>query len=576
VGPGERDGDEVGDGAVGADTEIDSEVPAPEAWVAPEDPFDWGVLPVELDLEPLGQALLEGAPSSPVTASVRLADGPPLAVRVTMIGENEGGFAGKPRLALRFVDGEGEVVRHGTDGVVLGPMTEDPSQMRERLVHLIHRFVGVAAPRATHARLAVHGEDFGLYVMSEPVTSPTFLAVAGGALGAVFVSRDRTDLWPWQVADYLQLSGDGAAREGLDELAAALETFRLARLDGNPIPLVEAVGARLDLWGFVDQMALQIWIGHWAGYARSALGFGLHVGPGDAGGARRVTFLPVALGRSLAAGDAPNPWIGGGKLVWQCRDDAECRSELGAALRRVIEVARVKRFDEAASALRFIIGAEVASDPRRAESEAEVRAAQDELLWELSQRSGWVEANLGCAEPGEVDADGDGFSPCTADCDDDRDDVYPGAPEQCNLRDDDCDGVLDDAAECEPCVEVESPREGVRWHLCFRPQTWADARAQCQERGGELASITSEDEGLAFQRATLGLQWASWWLGLSDQEAEGTFVWADGEPVTFAPWSDGEPNDSGGREDCAQVVPWSGRWNDLDCARTLPFVCQSP
>jgi hypothetical protein len=324
------------DGSDDVSVETDLEVDAPAPWVPPDDPFEWGVVPVDLDLDPVAQALLEGAPSASVTASVRLADGPPLAVRVTMVGDNAGGFAGKPGLVLRFVDGEDDVARHGTDGLVLGPMTEDPSQMRERLVHLIHRLVGVAAPRSTHARLTVQGEDFGLYAMTEPVTSPTFRGRVGGAAGAVFVSRDRVDLWPWQVADYLQVTGDGAAREGLDDLAAALETFRLARLNGNPVPLVEAVGAQLDLWGFVDQVALQIWVGHWTGYGRSASGFGLLVGPSEGESPRRVTFLPMALGRSLAAGDAPNPWLGGGKLVGQCRGRAAKgqRGGAGEAVRR--------------------------------------------------------------------------------------------------------------------------------------------------------------------------------------------------------------------------------------------------
>ena len=43
-----------------------------------------------------------------------------------------------------------------------------------------------------------------------------------------------------------------------------------------------------------------------------------------------------------------------------------------------------------------------------------------------------------------ADGDGDGFGICAGDCDDDDDTIYPGAPELCDGKDNDCNGIIDD------------------------------------------------------------------------------------------------------------------------------------
>jgi collectin sub-family protein 10 len=93
--------------------------------------------------------------------------------------------------------------------------------------------------------------------------------------------------------------------------------------------------------------------------------------------------------------------------------------------------------------------------------------------------------------------------------------------------------------------------------------------------------VTLPDEGA---RAELSAALAAMygpvehWLGLSDREEEGRFVWSDGrslEETGLAPFAPGEPNDFGSGEDCVHTVR-EGLWNDLDCGAALPFVCERP
>jgi Lectin C-type domain len=59
------------------------------------------------------------------------------------------------------------------------------------------------------------------------------------------------------------------------------------------------------------------------------------------------------------------------------------------------------------------------------------------------------------------------------------------------------------------------------------------------------------------------------WIGLTDIVNEGAMEWVDGTPFDFEKFRTGEPNDSGGREDCVMMTSDGvGGWADSYCLDT--------
>jgi len=172
-----------------------------------------------------------------------------------------------------------------------------------------------------------------------------------------------------------------------------------------------------------------------------------------------------------------------------------------------------------------------------------------------------------------VDGDGDGPSVCDGDCDDSRAVSHPGGTEICDGFDNDCDGAIDNGAVCGRCQVGHY--EGHAYLFCPDALAWEAARAACIEWGHELAAFNNEPEERWVSDAAGVIAGRSWWIGFNDIETEGTFVWSNGDPVTWTHWAGGEPNNAGGGEDCMEIR-WRGyAWNDNRCHSPHPYVCET-
>lgn len=102
-------------------------------------------------------------------------------------------------------------------------------------------------------------------------------------------------------------------------------------------------------------------------------------------------------------------------------------------------------------------------------------------------------------------------------------------------------------------------------------KTWEDSRKDCLERRADLVIITTKEE-LDFVTNLCSRTW----IGLSDTQQEGKWKWVDGtDLVGVGNWHTGEPNDIG-NEDCVEISPSDGKWNDVPCTEKLSWICMVP
>ncbi|XP_071360914.1 CD209 antigen-like protein C [Trachinotus anak] len=111
---------------------------------------------------------------------------------------------------------------------------------------------------------------------------------------------------------------------------------------------------------------------------------------------------------------------------------------------------------------------------------------------------------------------------------------------------------------------------GSIYYISSIKKNWQESRNECLEKGADLMIINSKEE----QDFTRYLK-DHMWIGLTDRDAEGTWKWVDGTPVTTSYWASKEPNGKEA-ENCGEVQlhEWKNNWNDDSCDKKLFWVCE--
>lgn len=326
----------------------------------------------------------------------------------------------------------------------------------------------------------------------------------------------------------------------------------------------------LDLEQFFTFIAVEAWLAHWDGYNFDWNNFYVHVGTDG-----RLTFVPWGIDQLfLRSNDLYLQSLS--RFTLRCTGSTRCRAKIAEALTRVQSIADELDLAGLARRLAAELHDDIVADPRREYSLEDIAARQAQVFAAIEARGLYVAGTEECVDPlRSPDRDGDGVPGCGLDCDDVDSSRHPGATEQCNLIDDNCDGIVDEIEVCEHCVTVRSEAP-TSVDFCFVPSGWSAAELDCRSRGGHLVSLHSERdvELLLLPASLFTLPNSPRWIGANDRLEEGVFVWSDQSPFDFAMWAPSEPNNFGGDEHCAALYPHTvGRWNDVHCDLALPYYC---
>ncbi|XP_037538826.1 galactose-specific lectin nattectin-like [Nematolebias whitei] len=114
---------------------------------------------------------------------------------------------------------------------------------------------------------------------------------------------------------------------------------------------------------------------------------------------------------------------------------------------------------------------------------------------------------------------------------------------------------------------------------CFRyfptATSWARAERNCLSMKAHLASVHNFEEHKEIMRLINAAGRSSdVWIGGSDAEEEGFWLWSDGSYFQYTHWCSGEPNNYKKNQHCLQThFGGSKCWDDVHCTELRPFVC---
>ena len=110
--------------------------------------------------------------------------------------------------------------------------------------------------------------------------------------------------------------------------------------------------------------------------------------------------------------------------------------------------------------------------------------------------------------------------------------------------------------------------DGHYYGLSTESKSWADAKADCEAKGGYLVSINSAEEQEAVEKLMSVNTNGNRWIG--GYKEDGLWQWTDGTVLGYTNWAPGEPNNSASN---GCIYSTNNKWDDSN-AGSYYYICE--
>jgi hypothetical protein len=290
---------------------------------------------------------------------------------------------------------------HGLERLTLNNMVQDASFVHEQLAYRFYQLMGVPSPRATHVRLFVNDELWGVYNNVETIDRRFLWRWFDDDRGMLYEGTYWCDLLAENIppgeddsTDYCISREFHPSECSTPDAGADPETYEPVRLlasaldelpDGDFYPAIEQL---FEFDTFLSMWAVEAVINHWDGYVGDIQNnYRVYHDPSSG----RWTMLPGGVDQTFTDGALAV----GGLLAQRCAAEEDCQAAFRARLAEAIDVFEGAGLDELAASLRDRIADDVDADPRKETSGDGFRDAVDATIGFIGARPAQLRQSLG-------------------------------------------------------------------------------------------------------------------------------------------------------------------------------------